>query len=100
VADLPTSGLPLAVMPGQEFELSRPTLLAPDDLLVFVTDGFLEWPAPSGEQYGVKRVEALLREHRGRPAAEVIEAMHRSVVAFADGTKQQDDLTAVIIRRT
>jgi sigma-B regulation protein RsbU (phosphoserine phosphatase) len=99
VVDLPISGLPLGIIPGQEYDLSAPTELGPGDVLAFVTDGILEWPSPSGEQFGVKRMECLLREHHGAPAAELIERTHRAVGSFSRGTPQQDDLTAVIIKR-
>ena len=76
---LPISGLPLGIIPGQEYDLSAPTQLGPGDVLAFLTDGILEWPSPSGEQFGVKRVECLLRKHHGASAAELIERTHRAV---------------------
>ncbi len=34
------------------------------------------------------------------PAVEIISWLHAVVLGFAEGTAQQDDLTAVIIKRT
>ena len=33
------------------------------------------------------------------PAADIIASLYSVVLQFADGTKQQDDLTAVIVKR-
>ena len=33
------------------------------------------------------------------PPSDIISALYRAVVDFSGGTKQQDDLTAVVIKR-
>ena len=72
--------------------------LRPGDLLVLATDGFFEW-ANTQEQFGVER-EEVIRTSRHLPPKEIISKMYGAVVEFSGGTKQQDDLTAVIIKRT
>ena len=64
------------------------------------TDGFLEWTNEEGEQFGVKRVEETIRESKEKRPNEPISTLYAAVLAFSDGTKQQDDLTAVVIKRT
>jgi sigma-B regulation protein RsbU (phosphoserine phosphatase) len=66
---------------------------------VLVTDGFYEWENPEGEQFGLKRLEEVIRESRDYPAEEVIARLRSAVFSFCRGTQQQDDLTAVIVRR-
>jgi serine phosphatase RsbU (regulator of sigma subunit) len=34
-----------------------------------------------------------------KPAAEVISALYQDVIRFAGGTAQNDDLTAIVIKR-
>jgi phosphoserine phosphatase RsbU/P len=99
VTELPTSGLPLGIVTGHSYGLSRPIVFEPGDMLVFLTDGFLEWPDPDGHRFGVERVNELLRKHRELKAAALIEEIHQEVCRFARGTRQQDDLTAVVIKR-
>ena len=99
VTELPTSGLPLGVLPARSYELSRPTVFEPGDMLAFLTDGFLEWPDSERNRLGVEGVTELLKKYHALPAAVLIEEVHREVREFARGTPQQDDLTAVVIKR-
>ena len=64
------------------------------------TDGFFEWADPEGEQFGTERVHDVIHRHRGATATELIAILYRTVLDFARGTPQADDLTAVIVKRT
>jgi hypothetical protein len=68
-------------------------------MLVLLTDGFYEWDRPDGEQFGTERIADLIRRHHTLPVAEFIRVVYRAVVEFSAGTRQGDDLTAVIVRR-
>ena len=74
--------------------------LRPGDWLMLVTDGFYEWEGPGGERFGTERAVRVLREAGASPPAEVIRAAYAAVTAFAAGTPQADDLTAVVVRRS
>ncbi|HEY4784301.1 MAG TPA: SpoIIE family protein phosphatase, partial [Chthoniobacterales bacterium] len=69
------------------------------DLVVLATDGFFEWENDQGEQFGLLRMEESIRSSRDSPPAEIITRLYEAVNTFSRGTKQQDDLTAVIIKR-
>ncbi len=99
VREMPTSGLPLGVLPDRTYELSRAFLFEPGDILLFATDGFVEWPDPDRNRFGNDNVHALLKRHHDLPAAQFIQALHEAVRSFARGTTQCDDLTAVVIKR-
>jgi sigma-B regulation protein RsbU (phosphoserine phosphatase) len=99
VSELETHGLPLGLMPEAEYDDTTLLQLAPGDMLVLLTDGFYEWDRPDGEQFGTERIADLIRQHHHLPAAEFIQVVYRSVVEFSAGTRQGDDLTAVIVRR-
>jgi serine phosphatase RsbU (regulator of sigma subunit) len=64
------------------------------------TDGFFEWANGQKEQFGAERLEGAIRASRHLSPKEIISTVYRAVVDFSGGTKQQDDLTAVIIKRT
>ena len=100
VHELPAQGLPLAFFPDAVYEGPCRIELAVGDMLVLLTDGFYEWADASGAAFGEERVGELIRRLHHRPAAEIIEAIHDAVVTFAAGTRQGDDLTAVIVKRT
>ena len=92
-------GVPLGVMAGMRYPAPQEVDLSPGDLLVLVTDGFLEWENAAGEPFGTDRFHAALRAAKEQPAAEVIQRLQEAVGAFAAGAPQQDDLTAVVVKR-
>jgi len=92
--------LPLGISPRLISEPPLSLELHPGDLLVLATDGFFEWVNSQAEQFGTKRLEEVVRASRHLPPKEIISTLYRAVVDFSGGTKQQDDLTAVIIKRT
>jgi serine phosphatase RsbU (regulator of sigma subunit) len=69
------------------------------DLLVLATAGFFEWANAQGEQFETARVEKSIRVSRDKTPSEIISSLHRAVVEFSGGREQQDDLTAVVIKR-
>ena len=68
------------------------------DLILLATDGFFEWENDQGEQFGVQRIEGAMRASRDLAASEIISHLYDAVTRFSNGTKQQDDLTAVVIK--
>jgi phosphoserine phosphatase len=99
VSEMPTSGLPLGILPGRTYSLSREMEFEQGDMLVFLTDGFVEWPDPAQNRFGNENVHALLRRHHTLSAAGLIEVLYREARQFARGTPQADDLTAVVVKR-
>ena len=51
------------------------------------------------KQFGTSRLADVLKRAASRSAAEIIQAAYAAVLNHADGSPQQDDLTAVVIRR-
>lgn len=98
--EIGAQGPPLGI--ASQFVSDPPMILELDagDLLVLATDGFFEWTNRDGEQFGVKRIEETIRESRKQRPTELIATLYEAVHAFSAGTKQQDDLTAVVIKRT
>lgn len=99
IEDLPAQGLPLAFVPGVIYDQPTTVMLAAGDLLVLLTDGFYEWERADGEGFGSDRVCELIRTHADRSATDLIAILYEEVRRFADGSRQLDDLTAVIVKR-
>jgi serine phosphatase RsbU (regulator of sigma subunit) len=91
--------LPFGILPL--FRPDPPThlQLQSGDLVLLVTDGFFEWENDRGEQFGVPRMEDVIRASRDSASEEIIKRLYQAVTTFSNGTKQQDDLTAVVIKR-
>jgi serine phosphatase RsbU (regulator of sigma subunit) len=98
--EMKAQGLPLGV--ADELDSEPPVRLEmnPGDMLLLITDGFLEWENASREQFGVKRMEQVIRETKTKPPMEIIQTLYKEVIAFSGGTPQNDDLTAVVVKRT
>ena len=96
--ELGAHGLPLGILPS--FASDPPTRLQlhSGDLVLLATDGFFEWENDQGEEFGVQRMEGVMRASRDLAASEIISHLYDAVIRFSNGTKQQDDLTAVLIK--
>ena len=92
-------GVPLGVGLGLEYGPAQEIVLEPGDMLVLITDGFFEWENPSGEQFGLERLTEAIRKAKDLPAGDIIASLYSAVLHFANGAEQQDDLTAVIVKR-
>jgi serine phosphatase RsbU (regulator of sigma subunit) len=99
IENLEAQGIPLGMIAGIKYGTGTELRLGSGDMLVMVTDGFYEWENPQGEEFGINRLEAVLREARDYPAAEIITRLRSAVANFCQGTEQKDDLTAVILKR-
>ena len=92
-------GPPLGILADIDWPAPNTFAMAPGDMMILVTDGFFEWQNTAKEQFGMKRLFEVIRRHRHAPSAEIIEHLHEAVLAFVDGRPQDDDLTAVIIKK-
>ena len=68
-------------------------------MIVLLTDGFYECVNNQGEQFGRDRIADIILQHHHRPARELLNAILDASRVFADGAKQEDDMTGVIILR-
>jgi serine phosphatase RsbU (regulator of sigma subunit) len=90
---------PLGILPVLAGDPPAEMTLQPGDLILLVTDGFLEWENAASEQFGSRRLETAVRESREFTPEAMIQKIHESVLGFAAGSEQKDDLTAVVIKR-
>lgn len=97
--ELSAQAIPLGLMPELNSDAPAVLKMEPGDMVVLATDGFFEWENAAGEQFGVGRLTQAVRAARHLPPEEIIAELYNAVKAFADGTKQADDLTAVVIKR-
>ena len=90
-------GMPIGLFEGATYEAGGRTL-APGDLLALFTDGVTEAPAPDGEEFGAARLAELLRAHRTRPLAAVIDAVLDALLRWSGPVDAHDDVTLVLAR--
>jgi len=93
------NGLPLGISDALASDPPYCLELASGDLLLLATDGFFEWANSREERFGTERLAQTIRAAREKSAAEIISTLHQEVLRFASGTKQMDDLTAIVLKR-
>jgi hypothetical protein len=76
----------------------RTVAIASGDTFVLHSDGVYETRSPGGEDYGMERLEEVVRAHGGGSAEELRDAIVRDVGAFRESDEAADDVTVVVCR--
>jgi sigma-B regulation protein RsbU (phosphoserine phosphatase) len=95
---LEPKGLPLGVVPATSVASSPAIHLQQGDIILLPTDGIEEARNRAGHLFDRRRMFEITRDNRERSAAEIIEALFRAARHFTDRERQQDDITAVVIK--
>ena len=93
------TSFPMGAMPVSTLRPAVEIDLAPGDMLVLLTDGIYEYEDPDGVQFGVQRVEQVLRSYHREGAAALSGRLLEAVRVFARGAPQDDDVTMVLVKR-
>ena len=93
------AGIPLGLFPDSKYQ-ERVVDLAKDDLIVFYTDGAVELPSPSGEEFGLKRLAEVVQRHQDESPSEVIESIQNALSRHSGGMPAPDDQTFLVIKMT
>ena len=96
---LAPSMYPLGFIAYEAMKPAETVAFEPGDILGLISDGVYEYGDPSGRQFGMEGVEAVVRAHHHRPMAELLETLVSEARSFAGGQPQQDDVTLVLLRR-
>jgi phosphoserine phosphatase RsbU/P len=98
VQRLEANGMPLGLFPVVEYERVDVTL-GPGDLVVLYTDGITEAANPAGDEFGLDRLQAVVRQYAQEPLVALGGWIETALEVFADGTPYGDDRTIVMLRR-
>jgi serine phosphatase RsbU (regulator of sigma subunit) len=90
-------GLPLGVMPEQEFQETKISL-DPGDMVLLFTDGITEAQDAEQHIYGRSRLARVLADGPDSPAL-LVQQLIRDVKEFAGGFPQSDDSCVVCLGR-
>jgi len=99
VTSLDQGGPVLGPLPEANYERGY-VHLDPGDLLLMFTDGIVEAPKGDGSrrEYGVGRLQKLVRRNRHLSAPEIVEAIFASVAEWTAGAPANDDRTVLLVR--
>jgi sigma-B regulation protein RsbU (phosphoserine phosphatase) len=93
---LASTGPPLGLFAGRRYPASRRLALEEGDIVALFTDGVTESTSADGEEFGVARALAYIRDHRHLPASDIAAGLAQSARTFAVHAPQVDDMTAFI----
>jgi sigma-B regulation protein RsbU (phosphoserine phosphatase) len=97
LTSLDVGGPVMGLLPSASYQWAQ-LALAPGDIVVICSDGVTEARNPSGDEYGLERLGALLASaHGGEPDALVHQVL-ASVNEFAGTEPQGDDVTLMVLR--
>lgn len=96
--ELKSAGLPLGLHPDSDFTPACHADLEPGDLVLLLTDGVIDALTREGDAFDASRALDLVRAHRERPAATIVEILCRTARESVPECGQQDDITAVVIK--
>jgi serine phosphatase RsbU (regulator of sigma subunit) len=95
---VPVGGYPLGASARSNYS-SKTVILAPESMLLFISDGVIEAQNHANEFFGFERLEALLN---GLPpkisAKELVDCILQAVHQHLDGLEAQDDVTVVVMK--
>ena len=94
---LESSGPPLGIVDDSHYVTSA-ILLAPQQLVILLTDGSAEMTASEDVEFGTDGVLEYVRDHRHHSARDLAAGIYRAARAFAGDEPQRDDVTDVIIK--
>jgi serine phosphatase RsbU (regulator of sigma subunit) len=98
VVSLTRTGIPLGMFEGMEWQQAQ-VQIEPGDVLLLYTDGVTEAQNAVDEEYGDDRLIAIGQQNKGRPAAEIQEAIMTSIDDFVGEAPQFDDITLMVVSR-
>jgi len=97
-SELTSTGIPLGILGKAAYEINGPVHVAPGDLLLIGTDGIWEAQSPSGEMFGIVRLQQVVAAKAGQPAEEILDAVINAVGSFRGAAAQTDDLTLLVVQ--
>jgi serine phosphatase RsbU (regulator of sigma subunit) len=98
VTRLDPTGLPLGIIEEASYGTGRVSL-APGSTLVVYSDGLTELSNPSGDEFGEARLAATAVEAVGQPPEAMLGLMLQAAENHAGHDANEDDITALILRR-
>jgi phosphoserine phosphatase RsbU/P len=97
VRSIRVEGVPLGLLSNTEYQETTLNLESGDVLAMF-SDGLAEATNPQHEEFGIRRLEAILRGCVGCPLDQILETIFAEVARYEEGRPRRDDQTLVLMR--
>ncbi len=98
VERLERTGIPLGVMEETSWSALK-TRIDLGDAVVFYTDGITDAENTAEEDFGMERLVETLKQHPGKTALQIRDALRGAVREWAGSATQSDDITLLVMVR-
>lgn len=98
IRELRGMGLALGIDEDYTYQESTITSLSRGQILLIGTDGVWETNNESGEMFGKKRLEALIRENASSSSEKILHSIFEALKDFRGPVKQKDDVTLTVAK--
>ncbi|MEM7391016.1 MAG: PP2C family protein-serine/threonine phosphatase, partial [Verrucomicrobiota bacterium] len=92
-------GAALGVIPDEEYSGGHCRLI-PGDVFIFFTDGVMDVNNPQFEEFGLKRLEDVIRKNAFKEVEGIVDTIFEELFNFADSEPIMDDLCVVALEVT
>lgn len=89
-------GAALGIIKGEEYLAGHERLIA-GDAFIFFTDGVYEAMNAEGEEFGLGRMEKVLREYMYKSVQTIVDELMRAVLDFVGEAPVHDDICVVAV---
>jgi serine phosphatase RsbU (regulator of sigma subunit) len=96
---LHSTSLPLGLDRDLVVPSAPVSALVPGEILLLITDGFSEAQTGAGRPIGISHILELVQANHDKTAREIIEALCMATRTLSRCENQDDDMTAVIVKR-
>lgn len=86
----------MGLLPTEEYGAAT-VRLNPGDAFLFFTDGVYEVANHNGEEFGLSRLEKILRTHIYRSTPDILDAIVKGIKEFAEGEPIADDICLIMV---
>jgi len=97
--ELGGSGIALGVDSQWLYEENKKTDFSAGQIIFLSTDGIWEARNQKGKMLGKEPIMRMIRQWRALDSAQIIDAIFAALDDFVGGTKLEDDITAVVIKK-
>jgi serine phosphatase RsbU (regulator of sigma subunit) len=97
VEQLPSTGRPVGLLAGGDFQ-EKTVLLKNEDSLFFYTDGLVEAANSAGEEFGMERLQALLVKERTSGFDGMLADVEKAVREYRGAMEAEDDATLMLLK--
>jgi phosphoserine phosphatase RsbU/P len=95
---LDSTGAAVGMMSHMKFTIEQ-TILEKGDILFGYTDGVTDGKNPEGKLFGKKKLLELIQKKPFNSAADLLNTVKNSLLAYIDDAPQFDDITLLSVRR-